>query len=179
MIEENIFYNYMKQVILKGGKKKIVDVDHVIFFYMKNKKDLEYLNLDSKSKTYFMKTGFPSIYVGMISNNDGDQFDIVFPTYVDGEEIIKFDELIEDYKNNKISDKLQEEHLNFFMKIFVISHLKNGIFKGTDIKINLLKNTKLSFVNALAFIDKDIKKYFSKFNKKDNSGFKNKTIEIK
>jgi hypothetical protein len=27
----------MKPVILKGGKKEIIDVDHVIFFYMKKK----------------------------------------------------------------------------------------------------------------------------------------------
>ena len=51
--------------ILKGGGKKIIDIDHIIFFYIKNKKDLEYLNLDSKSKTKFIKINFPSMYVDL------------------------------------------------------------------------------------------------------------------
>tara|TARA_Y200000002_G_scaffold376339_2_gene380035 strand:- start:402 stop:530 length:129 start_codon:yes stop_codon:yes gene_type:complete len=42
----------------------------------------------------------------------------------------------------------------------------------------MLKKTKLSFVNALAFTDKDKKKYFNRFNKKNNSRFENKTIEV-
>ena len=63
MTGENIFYNYMNEVFLEGGGKKIIDIDHIIFFYMKNKKDLEYLNLDLKSKSDFTKIGFPSMYI--------------------------------------------------------------------------------------------------------------------
>ena len=173
MIEENIYYNYMKDVILQDGGKKIIDVDQIIFFLMESKKDLEYLNLDMKSKKNFTESGFPSMYVSMISNNDGDQFDMVFPA---NNPILK---IVNDYKKNKISFNEHTDILDSFVDIFVTRYLKNGIFRNTDIKINMLKKTKLSFVNALAFTDKDKKKYFSRFNKKDNSGFKNKTIEIK
>ena len=173
MIEENIYYNYMKDVILQGGGKKIIDVDQIIFFLMESKKDLEYLNLDMKSKKNFTESGFPSMYVSMISNNDGDQFDMVFPA---NNPILK---IVNDYKKNKISFNEHTDILDSFVDIFVTRYLKNGIFRNTDIKINMLKKTKLSFVNALAFTDKDKKNYFSRFNKKDNSGFKNKTIEIK
>lgn len=163
----------MKDVILQGGGKKIIDVDQIIFFLMESKKDLEYLNLDMKSKKNFTESGFPSMYVSMISNNDGDQFDMVFPANN------QFLKIVNDYKKNKISFNEHTNILDSFVDIFVTRYLKNGIFRNTDIKINMLKKTKLSFVNALAFTDKDKKKYFSRFNKKDNSGFKNKTIEIK
>ena len=120
------------------------------------------------------------MYVSMISNNDGDQFDMVFPAnnpnVTDDNPFLK---IINDYKKNKISFNEHTNILDSFVDIFVTRYLKNGIFRNTDIKINMLKKTKLSFVNALAFTDKDKKKYFSRFNKKDNSGFKNKTIEIK
>jgi len=167
----------MKQVILKGGKKKIVDVDHVIFFYMKNKKDLEYLNLDSKSKTNFSKIGFPSMYVDLKSSTYGDEFDLIFPMPKD---IFKdtMDVMIEDYKKGKISDEVNSKILNDFMNNFVVRHLKNGIFKNTDIKVNLLKNTKLYFVNSTAHTSKDIKKFFSIFDKKIKYNSKSKTINF-
>ena len=164
----------MDDVILKGGGKKIIDVDQIVFFFMESKKDLEYLNLDIKSKKDFTKIGFPSMYISMISNNDGDQFDIVFPANDN-----QLKKIVNDFKKKKISFNEYTNILDSFVNIFITRYLKNGIFRNTDIKINMLKKTKLSFVNALAFTDKDKKKYFSRFNKKDNSGFKNKIIEIK
>lgn len=179
MIEENIYYNYMKDVILQGGGKKIIDVDQIIFFFMESKKDLEYLNLDTKSKKNFTENGFPSMYVSMISNTDGDQFDMVFPANnpnATGDN--PFKKIIDDYKKNKISFNDHTKILDSFVDIFITRYLKNGIFRKTDIKINMLKRTKLSFANALAFTDKDKKKYFSRFNKKNNSEIENKTIKL-
>ena len=72
------------------------------------------------------------------------------------------------YKKGKISKDVNSKILNDFGKIYITSQLKNGIFKGTDIKINLLKNTRLYYVNALAHTEKDIKKFFDMFNKKIN-----------
>ena len=177
MIEENIFYNYMNEVFLKGGGKKIIDIDHVIFFYMKNKKDLEYLNLDSKSKTKFIKIGFPSMYVDLKSSTYGDEFDLIFPV-PKGKVKDMMDNIIEDYKKGKISKDVNSKILNDFGKIYITSQLKNGIFKGTDIKINLLKNTRLYFVNALAHTEKDIKKFFDIFDKKINYNSKSKIIQF-
>ena len=167
----------MNEVFLKGGGKKIIDIDHIIFFYMKNKKDLEYLNLDSKSKSDFSKIGFPSMYIDLKSSTYGDEFDLIFPV-PKGKVKDMMDNIIEDYKKGKISKDVNSKILNDFGNIYITSHLKNGIFKGTDIKINLLKNTRLYFVNALAHTEKDIKKFFDMFDKKDNSGFENKTIEV-
>jgi hypothetical protein len=48
---------------------------------------------------------------------------------------------------------------------FITRNLKNGIYKKSNIKINLLKNTKLYFVNSKANKEKDIINYFKKFYK--------------
>lgn len=55
----------MDDVILKGGGKEILDIDECIFFYIKDKKDLEYVNnskLQKKNKKYKF-----SIYVCKIN----------------------------------------------------------------------------------------------------------------
>ena len=84
--------------------------------------------------------------------------------------------IIDDYKKGKISKDVNSKILTDFGKIYVISQLKNGIFMNTDIKVNLLKNTRLYFVNALAHTEKDIKKFFKMFEKINY--FKSKTIQI-
>lgn len=166
MIEENIYYNYMKDVILKGGGKTILDVDHIIFFYMESEKDLQHINLDSNQKKEFLKNyGFPSMFVDLKSSTYRDQFDLIFPMPTD---VFKdtMDNMIKDYKKKKISFDEHTQILDGFVDSFITKNLKNGVFRNTDIKINLLKKTKLSFVNALAHTDKDKKKYFSRFEKK-------------
>lgn len=147
----------MKDVILKGGGKTILDIDHCLFFYMKDKKDLDYVKLNNDKN--LKKLEFPLMYVNLSSKISNEKMVLVFPI---PKNMIKFDKLIEDYKNNKISDEIHEDNLDLLMKSFVISHLKNGIFRNSDVKINLLNDTKLVFVNANVHTDEQKKKYFNK-----------------
>lgn len=147
----------MKDVILQTGGKKILDVNKCIFFYIKNKKDLDYVKLDNNKN--LKKLEFPLMYVNLSSKISNEKMVLVFPI---PKNMIKFDKLIEDYKNNKISDEIHDDNLDLLMKTFIISHLKNGIFRNSDVKINLLNNTKLVFVNANVHTDEQKKKYFSK-----------------
>jgi hypothetical protein len=147
----------MDDVILKGGGKEILDIDECIFFYIKDKKDLEYVN-NSKLKKKIKNINFPFMFVKLISSMTGEQMDLVYPSPKN----LKMEKIIEDYKKGKISKKMNNDFLDMFMKKFVIDHLKNGIYRNTNIKINLLKKTKLIFVNAIAHKDKEIKKFFSK-----------------
>lgn len=149
----------MKDVILKGGGKTIIDVDKCIFFYMESKKDLEYLNSNKK----FGKIKFPSIYIKLGSSISDEKMELIYPL---DKNFIRIDKMLEDYKKDKISNEMHEEILDLLMKTYITSQLKNGIFRKSDIKINLLKKTKLIFVNAIAYTDKDKKKYFSRFEKK-------------
>ena len=147
----------MKDVILQTGGKKILDVNKCIFFYIKNKKDLDYVKLDNDKN--LKKLEFPLMYVNLSSEISNEKMVLVFPI---PKNMIKFDKLIEDYKNNKISDEIHEDNLDLLMKSFVISHLKNGIFRNSDVKINLLNDTKLVFVNANVHTDEQKKKFFIK-----------------
>jgi hypothetical protein len=166
----------MKNVILKGGGKKILDVDHVIFFYMETKKDIKHVKLQSDKN--FKEIGLPSMYINLRSSNNGDQYDLVFPVPKgDFNDMMK--NIVSDYKKNKISFNKHTEILDNFLSIFVTSHLKNGIFRGTDIKVNLLKKTKLSFVNAVAKTDEDKEKYFIRINTEQNYKIESKTITVK
>ena len=99
------------------------------------------------------------MYINLSSKISKEKMVLVFPI---PKNMIKFDKLIEDYKNNKISDEIHDDNLDLLMKTFIISHLKNGIFRNSDVKINLLNNTKLVFVNANVHTDEEKKKYFSK-----------------
>lgn len=143
----------MKDVILQGGGKTILDVDKCIFFYMESKKDLEYLNSNKK----FSKIKFPSIYIKLGSSISDEKMELIYPL---DKNFIRIDKMLEDYKKDKISDEMHKEILDLLMKTYVTSQLKNGIFRKSDIKINLLKKTKLIFVNAIAHTDKDKKKFF-------------------
>lgn len=152
----------MKPVILKGGKKEIIDVDHVIFFYMKKKKYLEILNPEAENNRN-ITTNFPVMYVSLRSKKYRDSFELFYPFPKDA--IKEMDKLIEDYKKKKISKEAHSNFLNGLMYHFITRHLKNGIYKKSNIKINLLKNTKLYFVNSEAYKEKDIINYFKKFYK--------------
>lgn len=145
----------MKDVILQGGGKTIIDVDKCIFFYMESKKDLEYLNSNKK----FSKIKFPSIYIKLGSSISDEKMELIYPL---DKNFIRIDKMLEDYKKDKISDEMHEEILDLLMKTYVTSQLKNGIFRKSDIKINLLKKTKLIFVNAIAYTDKEKKSFFRK-----------------
>ena len=116
------------------------------------------------------------LYFDLKSSTFGDEFDLIFPV-PKGKVKDMMDNIIEDYKKGKISKDVNSKILNDFMNIYITSHLKNGIFINTDIKVNLLKNTRLYFVNALAHTEKDIKKFFKMFNKKIKYNTKSKIIE--
>jgi hypothetical protein len=148
----------MKEVILNGGGKTILDINHCMFFYVQSKKDLEYIEFTSDKKK-IDNSEFPLMYIFLSSSKSKDNLELLFPM---PKKLINMDKVLEDYKKKKISAEVHEEILNVFLKTFITNNLKDGIFRNSDFKINLLKGTELAFVNAVASTDKEKKKFFSK-----------------